>query len=334
MQSYANRQTKDFWPRIAGEMFQSNRSGLPLAVSSSISAGSLYNFGVVGVVLYLLCMFGSIPSPASDGFEVGPFFLHAYGLSYVVAIVAAMAIGVRRWEAKGGSRDLVSPVALWAIPAGLVGARLYFVLTSWDRVPSQWWGPFAIWTGGLGVWGGIAAGAAVGIWVLHREGANIPLFMDAGAPALLVAQGIGRIGNWFNQELFGGPTSLPWALEIDPFNRPDGYELATTFHPTFLYELIWNFSLAGALVWLGHHRKIRPPGLFALYVAGYSFFRIFEEMLRIDPSHHFFSLRLNFYVAGLLFIAGVAWFIRTQRKSDDIADGTDERQRSVARAQA
>jgi prolipoprotein diacylglyceryl transferase len=149
--------------------------------------------------------------------------------------------------------------------------------------------------------------------VLRRRGVDVPAFMDAAAPALLVAQAIGRVGNYFNQELFGGPTTLPWGLEIAPGHRPAGYEQYATFHPTFLYEIIWNLSLAGALVWLGHRRAIRPPGLFALYVSGYSFGRIFEELLRVDPAHHILGLRLNFFVAVLLCALGAAWFVRSQR---------------------
>jgi prolipoprotein diacylglyceryl transferase len=254
-----------------------------------------------------------IPSPPSNGLRLGPFFLHAYGLAYAIAVAAAIAITVRRWEAKGGKRELVYEVALWGFPAGIIGGRLYFLATSWNEVPPHWWGPFAIWKGGLGIWGGIAAGTLAGLWVLRRRGANIPVFMDAAAPALLVAQAIGRVGNYFNQELFGGPTTLPWGLEISPVHRPVGYSQYATFHPTFLYELIWNLLLAGALVWLGRHRRIRAPGLFALYVAGYSFARIGEELLRVDPAHHILGLRLNFYVASILCLAGVAWFIRIQR---------------------
>src|SRR3954454_23156788 len=152
-----------------------------------------------------------------------------------------------------------------------------------------------------------------GLWVLRRRHADVPAFLDAAAPALLVAQSIGRVGNYFNQELFGGPTSLPWGLEIDAAHRPAGYAAYATFHPTFLYEIVWNLGLAGFLVVLARRRRIRPPGLFALYVAGYSAFRIFEESLRIDPAHHIFGLRLNFYVASALCIAGLTWFLRTQR---------------------
>jgi prolipoprotein diacylglyceryl transferase len=254
-----------------------------------------------------------IPSPPTNGFHIGPVFFHAYGLAYVFAVIAAVTITVRRWEARGGGRELVYDVATWGFPAGVVGGRLYFLATSWSEVPPHWWGPLAIWKGGLGIWGGIALGTLVGIWRLRRHGANVPQFMDAAAPALLVAQAIGRIGNYFNQELFGGPTGLPWGLEISPAHRPLGYAQFATFQPTFLYELIWNLLLAAALVWLGRRREIRAPGLFALYVAGYSFARIGEELLRIDPAHHIFGLRLNFYVATILCLAAVAWFVRIQR---------------------
>jgi prolipoprotein diacylglyceryl transferase len=254
-----------------------------------------------------------IPSPPTNGLHLGPFFVHAYGVGYAVAVIAAVAITMHRWEAKGGNRDLVYEVALWGFPAGIIGGRLYFIATSWSEVPPHWWGPFVVWNGGLGIWGGIAGGTLAGLWVLRRRDANIPFFMDAAAPALLVAQAIGRVGNYFNQELFGGPTTLPWGLEISPAHRPVGYAQYATFHPTFLYELIWNLLLAGALVWLGRRRSIRAPGLFALYVAGYSLARIGEELLRVDPAHHILGLRLNFYVASILCLAGIAWFVRIQR---------------------
>jgi prolipoprotein diacylglyceryl transferase len=205
------------------------------------------------------------------------------------------------------------------VPAGIIGARIYFDITTPADIPPHWWGVFAIWSGGLGVWGGIAAGAAAGVWRVHRAGADVRVFADAVAPALLVAQGIGRIGNYFNQELFGKPTSLPWGLEISLAHRPAGYTAFSTFQPTFLYELIFDLALAAALVWLGHHRDIRPPGLFALYVTGYSAFRIFEESLRIDSSEHFLGLRLNFYIATVLAITGIVWFIVSQRRNGDEA---------------
>jgi prolipoprotein diacylglyceryl transferase len=257
-----------------------------------------------------------IPSPATNGLRLGPLDIHFYGLMYVVAIILAVIITRRRWRAVGGNPDLVSDVALWAVPAGIIGGRIYFdITTPFDIRPAHaWWGPLAVWNGGLGVWGGIAAGAAVGIWRVHRAGADWRLMADAVAPALLVAQAVGRIGNYFNQELYGKPTSLPWGLEIAPAHRVAGYTQYATFQPSFLYELIFDLALAAALVWLGHHRDIQPPGLLALYVAGYSGYRIFEETIRIDSSAHFLGLRLNLFIAIAVALAGVAWFIVSQRR--------------------
>ena len=264
-------------------------------------------------------LLASIPSPSFNALHLGPFTVHVYGLMYVFAVTAAVLITRRRWRAEGGDPDLVVEVAVVGVPAGLIGGRIYFLLTSWDQAPHTWWGPFAVWDGGLGIWGGILAGTLAGMWVLRRRGADIPRFLDAAAPGLLVAQSIGRVGNCFNQELFGRPTTLPWALRIAPSHRPAGYGAYATFHPTFLYEIIWNLTLAAGLVWLGHHRRIHPGGLFALYVAGYSLFRIFEELLRVDPAHHILGLRLNFFIASLLCVAGLAAFARLQRGRDPLA---------------
>ena len=257
-------------------------------------------------------MLAAIPSPSANGFHIGPLFVHAYGLAYIVGVAAAVYITRIRWKARGGDPDLVYEVALWGFPAGIVGGRLYFIATSFNQMPKHWWGPFAVWDGGMGIWGGIALGSLVAAWVLRRRGANIPLFMEAAAPGVLVAQGIGRIGNYFNQELYGAPSSLPWALEISPQHRYSGYLAYSTFEPMFLYELIWDFVLAGLLALLGKLREIRAPGLFALYVAGYSGFRIFEETQRIDPSHYLWGMRLNFYVASGLCFIGLCWFIWLQ----------------------
>lgn len=258
-------------------------------------------------------MTASIPSPQVNDFNVGPFEFHAYGLSFIVAIAVALWITVRRWEARGGSRETIYDVAIWAFPAGVIGGRIYYDLTSWSEVPSEWWGPLAIWEGGLGSWGAFTAGVLVAVWRLRRAGVSVGMALDAAAPALLVAHAIGRIGgNYVNQELFGGPTDLPWAVEISPENRPEGYEQDATFHPTNFYEAIWDLSLAGFLVLLERRREIRPPGLFALYVTGYSAFRIVEELLRVDPSHYILGLRLNFFVACSVTIAGALWFTWTQ----------------------
>jgi prolipoprotein diacylglyceryl transferase len=255
-----------------------------------------------------------IPSPPVNGFHLGPAYIHFYGLMYVIGITVAILITQHRWKAVGGDTGLVGDVALWAVPAGIVGGRIYFDLTTPKYIPHHWYGVLAVWDGGLGIWGGIALAAVVGAWRVRRSGASVTLFMNAVAPALLVAQAIGRVGNYFNQELFGGPTTLPWALHISHSFRPAGYTQYATFHPTFLYEFIFDLLWAAVLVWLGHHRNIKPPGLFALYVAGYSAFRIFEEALRVDPSEHFLGLRLNTYVASVLTVAGIVWFVYSQRR--------------------
>ncbi|HEX7161826.1 MAG TPA: prolipoprotein diacylglyceryl transferase [Trebonia sp.] len=275
-------------------------------------------------------MLAFIPSPPVSGIHLGPLFVHVYGLMYVIGIALAVYITARRWEAAGGDRALVYDVAVWAVPAGLIGARIYFdVTTPFDITPHTWWGPLAIWKGGLGVWGGIAAGAVTGVWRLRRAGANVGVFMNAVAPALLVAQAVGRIGNYFNQELFGKPSGLPWALEISPAARMNaGIPAAdlkyATFQPSFLYELIFDLALAALLVWLGRRGRIKPQGLFALYVAGYSAYRIFEETIRTDSSAYFLGLRLNFFTAIVLTAAGLAWFVLVQRYGDERPARTPE----------
>ncbi len=258
---------------------------------------------------------GFIPSPSHNGFYLGPLFIHAYGIAYVFAVAAAIVVARRRWAKLGGDPDLCYEIAMWGFPAGLIGGRIYFLITTPSQIPPHWWGPFAIWEGGLGIWGGIFGGVLVGLWRLtkHLSREDVRRFMDAAAPGLLCAQAIGRIGNYFNQELFGKPSKLPWALKISPEHRPPGFSQYATFQPTFLYEIIWNLSLAAFLVWLGHHRRIRPPGLLALYVAGYSAFRMFEETLRIDYSNHVLGMRLNFWIATVIMLAGLWWFVGIQR---------------------
>jgi len=260
-----------------------------------------------------------IPSPSSNGFYIGPLFVHYYGLCYVVGITASVLIARRLWRAKGGDPDLVLTVALWGVPAGIIGGRLYHDITSWNEVPHNWYGWLAVWEGGLGIWGGIVCGVLGGMIPLRKARVNIPSFLDAAAPGILAAQAFGRIGNYFNQELFGGPTTLPWGLEIDTAHRPTRYLAYSTFHPTFLYELIWDASLAAVLSWLVLRGRIRPPGIFALYVTGYSAFRIFEETLRVDPSSHFLGERLNFWVSCLLTLSGAIWFLFTQRRRPEEA---------------
>lgn len=258
-----------------------------------------------------------LPSPPINGFHLGALYIHFYGLMYVVGIALAIYITRRRWRAAGGSPDLVTDVAIWAVPAGIIGGRIYFDLTTPADIPHVWYGIFAVWSGGLGIWGGVAGGALAGIWRVRRAGESPGLMANAVAPALLVAQAIGRIGNYFNQELFGRPSTLPWAVQISEAARarsgmPAADMRFTTFQPSFLYELIFDLACAALLVWIGHRRQIRPWGLFALYVAGYSAYRIFEETIRIDSSQYFFGMRLNFWVAIGMTLVGLVWFAIVQ----------------------
>ncbi len=250
-----------------------------------------------------------IPSPHSGTIDIGPLTIHMYGLMLLLAIAACVALTGYRWVKWGGDWDLVFRVAVWGVAFGIVGARLYHDLTSWSEVPNEWWGPFAVWQGGLGVWGGILLGCLVGAWIVHRSGQSVRLFMDAVAPGLLLAQGIGRWGNWFNQELFGKPTQLPWGLTIDDQHVPAGYFGHHHFHPTFLYEFVYDVAGVGILLAVDKYFKIKRPGLFALYVSYYTFGRFFEELLRIDPAHEIGPLRLNAWVSAVMFVLSTAFFI-------------------------
>jgi prolipoprotein diacylglyceryl transferase len=260
----------------------------------------------------------SIPAPSTRQFDLGPLEIRIYALCILAGIVVATALTMVRWRARAGNPDLVFEVALWGVLAGLVGARLYHDVTSWGELGDEWYAPFAIWEGGLGIWGAILFGVLAGALVVRLRGASVAGFMDAAAPGILLAQAIGRLGNYFNQELFGKPTDLPWALEVDLQDRPTGYLDSATFHPTFLYEMVWNTAAALLLIWIGRRFRIRAPGIFCLYVALYCAGRIVWEQLRIDPSEQFYGQRLNFYVAAAaLAIAVVAFLViqlRTERR--------------------
>ncbi len=262
-----------------------------------------------------MTVLAAIPSPPHDGFRIGPLFFHAYGIAYVVAVAAAILICRWRWRKLGGDPELPFEIAMWAFPAGLVGGRVYFDITTPAKIPPHWWGVFAVWDGGLGIWGGVAFGVIAGLLVARRRLTHSQLLqmMDVVGPALLVSQGIGRVGNYFNQELFGRPSSLPWALKIAPQFRPPGYAHFTTFEPTFLYEMIWDFGAFGFLYWLSFRSKVRAPGLFWLYVAAYSGFRVFEETQRIDYSNYFLGMRVNFWIASVLCLFALICFALIQR---------------------
>src|SRR4051795_1183473 len=272
----------------------------------------------------------SIPSPSSGILHVGPLSIRMYGLMLLLGIAGCIWLTGVRWVRQGGDWDLVFRVAVWGVGFGIVGARLYHDATSWDEVQAidAWWAPFAVWKGGLGVWGGILFGCLAGAVVVRRSGNSVFRFMDAAAPGLLLAQGIGRLGNWWNQELFGKPTDLPWGLEIDPERRPLKYFDQPTFHPSFLYEMLWDFAGVGLLLLLSWRFRFRPPALFALYISYYCFGRFFEELLRVDPAHEFGPLRLNAWVSVVVFILSTAFFVWWQFLRREPGERSEERPRA------
>ena len=260
----------------------------------------------------------SIPSPDQSVWYLGPVPLRAYALCILIGILVAMWVGDRRWVARGGRPGLVYDVAVWAVPFGIIGGRLYHVITDWQIYfgpgGSGVRGAIAIWEGGLGIWGAIALGA-VGAWVgCRRHGVPLPPFADAVAVGIPLAQAIGRIGNWFNQELFGRPTDLPWGLEIDPQFRPEGYEQYETFHPTFLYEAIWLVLVAALVAWADRRWTLGHGRAFALYVAAYSFGRLWVELLRIDPVNQVGGIRLNVFTSVAVGIGAVGYLLVSARR--------------------
>jgi prolipoprotein diacylglyceryl transferase len=272
----------------------------------------------------MLSMLASLPAPPGNGLHLGPFELRAYGLMIAAGVVVAVWIAQRRWEDRGHDPGDIAALALWVVPAGVVGARIYHVMTDPELFRGRWLHAFAIWEGGLGIPGGLIGGVLVGVVVARRRALPLPELFDAVAPAIPVAQAIGRFGNWFNQELFGGPTSLPWALRVDPANRPRGYEQFSTFHPTFLYESLWNLALAGVLVFVvERHLRLRPGRLFVAYVAGYGLGRLWVERLRIDHANEILGLRINEWVSIAAVLGAVAVFVGDFRRGGLVDDGDD-----------
>ena len=266
-----------------------------------------------------MALLASIPSPSDGAIELGPLQIRAYGLMIALGVLAAVKFASVRWRQRGGNPDDITAVATWAVPAGLIGARIYHVVTDYQRFRGRWLHAFAIWEGGLGIWGGVALGALVGWWVARRRGCDATLMLDACAPAIALAQAIGRWGNWFNQELFGRPTSLPWGLEIDPSHRPDGYVDQATFHPTFLYESLWCLLVIGVVLAVERRYRMRPGGIFAVYVATYTIGRAWIEALRIDDAHHILGLRLNEWTSLMVF-ALATWVIVARRPAPAAVD--------------
>ncbi|MGV9778244.1 prolipoprotein diacylglyceryl transferase [Streptosporangium sp. NPDC003464] len=268
----------------------------------------------------------SIPSPSQGVWHLfGVVPIRAYALCIVLGVIVAVALGERRWRARGGAPGTIVDLAVWAVPFGLVGGRLYHVITDWQLyfgpdAPNEPIEALFIWNGGLGIWGAVALGA-LGVWFGCRgRGISLSAVADTVAPGIALAQAIGRWGNYFNQELFGGPTDLPWGLEIDP-DRPGTVPGESTYHPTFLYESIWDLGLALVLIWIGGRFALRHGRVFALYVAGYTVGRFWIEGMRVDTAHHILGLRLNQWTSIVLFVAAVAYFWYAGRKTGEESVG-------------
>jgi prolipoprotein diacylglyceryl transferase len=285
----------------------------------------------------------TIPSPDQGVWYLGPLPIRAYALCIIAGIIVAIWWGERRWVARGGIKGEVTDIAVWAVPFGLVGGRLYHVITDNQKYFGPGKNPLAaleIWNGGLGIWGAIALGA-VGAWIgCRRKGIPLPALADALAPGIVVAQAIGRLGNYFNQELYGGDTTLPWGLEIYRRVTPEGREDALAgvaidhtpiqiVHPTFLYELLWNVGVALLIVWADRKFRLGHGRAFALYVAGYTAGRFWIELMRTDEATLIFGTRVNVFVSALVFIGAVVYFIlaRSRGEREDVAalrGGTEE----------
>ena len=254
----------------------------------------------------------SIPSPPSGTIHIGPLQLRAYGLMIALGVLAGVWLFGRRLEQKGiGTREDASSISIWAVAAGVVGSRLYHVVTSWDsRFSDDPLSIFKIWEGGLGIPGGLAAGILVAAWRARVRGLSIAAVASAAAPAVPLAQAIGRWGNWWNQEIFGRPTDLPWALEVDDdVAQRAGYPPGTTFHPTFLYESLGNLAICGGLILIDRRFVLRPGRLFVMYVAAYALLRFAVESLRVDEANEILGLRVNTWVSGVVFVGAVGFLV-------------------------
>ena len=269
-----------------------------------------------------------IPSPTKAQYHLGPIPIRMYAMCILAGILVAVWLGDKRWRARGGKPQEVVDIAIWAVPFGLVGGRLYHVITTSAPYFGKDGDPvkaFYVWQGGLGIWGAIALGALGAYIGCRRRGASLRTFADAVAPGIVLAQALGRWGNWFNNELYGRHTGLPWGLNVHVMDSttqtavtgPDGRaELVAggPFHPTFLYESIWCVGVAALCLWADRRFKLGHGRVFAIYVAAYTVGRFWIESLRIDDAHHFLGMRLNDWTAIIVFLGAVAYFVWSSKK--------------------
>ncbi len=277
----------------------------------------------------------SIPSPSEGVVHLGPLPLRGYALCIAVGVIVGVVLAERRMRARGAPPGAAADIATVAVPFGIIGARIYHVITTPDPYFGKGGHPIEalyIWRGGLGIWGAIAGGF-LGAWlVLRHRGIPTTIAADAFAPVLPVAQAFGRWGNWFNQELYGRPSGLPWALRIDPAHRLPGYENVATYQPTFLYESLWCLGVALLCLWADKRYRMGGGRVFALYVAAYTAGRGWIESLRIDTAHRFFGLRLNDYVSIIVFLLAVAYLIKRRGARDVPFEATGHERVSLTKA--
>ena len=259
----------------------------------------------------------AIPSPSQNVIEIGPLTVHFYGILIALGVVVAIIVSRQRYVRFGGSADLFEKVAIWSVIIGFLGARAAYVVTHTARFEGRPWAVLFIWEGGLAIYGGLLFGAIALIWLVNRWGGDLFAMGDAVAVGVPLAQAIGRFGNYFNQELFGTPSDLPWAIIIDPSRRPDGYEAFETFHPTFAYEAIWNaLILVPTILILERNKKLAKGASFGVYVAMYAFIRFLMELLRTDTTFRLFGVSRNGWVSIAAFIGGLAWIWYTQKRAE------------------
>ncbi len=268
-------------------------------------------------------LLGSIPSPGTDRLEVGPLTFRFYGLMIAFGVLAGVEIARRRWAERGGDPDDIIEIAKWAVPAGLIGSRIYHVATDWKSYQGDWFRALEIWKGGLGIPGGLIAGVLAGAIYARHRGWSVTGLLDASIPGIPVAQAIGRLGNWFNQEIFGGPTDLPWAVEIAERHRPAEFLAEPTFHPTFLYEALWNLALAWVLIRLDKQKRLRPGQILPLWIVGYGVGRFLVEGVRIDAASEILGIRVNHWVSALAVLGGGIWFLMLSRRPEPVEDPHD-----------
>lgn len=258
-------------------------------------------------------LLAQIPSPPTNDIQIGPVRITFYGIALALGILAAFMLAGRRWERRGHDPDDLFRLGLWSVGAGILGARIAFLLPRLDVYLDRPASLFAIWEGGLSIFGGLIGGVLMAYLLARRWKLDVLDLFDAAAPAIPLAQAIGRWGNYFNQELFGRPTDLPWGLEIDPANRPPEFADAELFHPTFLYEMLWNLALVGLLLWLDRKRLLPKGSLFLVYIAGYAAGRFWIELLRVDTEFRLLGLSRNGWFSVLAFAAAVILFLLRQR---------------------